>query len=176
MTPDEIDAFLSSQRVCRVATIGARDRPHVAPLWFVWDGSATQLALEPTTTAISRGASAGRDGRTSSPLGRAVPHQARGHSVMEQHPLAPTLVSETSTNLVTPTNDCCYPGPVAVRGGERRGRGPRPRSGRSRPSSSRKRAKGPQKRGKPRPRQRSPVETIGVDQRIARANERRFVR
>jgi nitroimidazol reductase NimA-like FMN-containing flavoprotein (pyridoxamine 5'-phosphate oxidase superfamily) len=26
MTPDEIDAFLSSQRVCRVATIGARDR------------------------------------------------------------------------------------------------------------------------------------------------------
>jgi hypothetical protein len=32
MTPDEIDAFLSSQQVCRVATIGAQDRPHVAPL------------------------------------------------------------------------------------------------------------------------------------------------
>ena len=43
MTPDEIDAFLSSQRVCRVATIGAQDRPHVAPLWFVWDGSALWL-------------------------------------------------------------------------------------------------------------------------------------
>lgn len=36
MTPGEIDAFLSGQRVCRVATIGAQDRPHVAPLWFVW--------------------------------------------------------------------------------------------------------------------------------------------
>ena len=43
MTPDEIDAFLSSQRVCRAATIGAQDRPHVAPLWFVWDGSAIWL-------------------------------------------------------------------------------------------------------------------------------------
>ena len=43
MTPDEIGAFLSSQRVCRVATIGAQDRPHVAPLWFVWDGSALWL-------------------------------------------------------------------------------------------------------------------------------------
>ena len=32
VTPDEIDAFLSSQQVCRVATIGAQDRPHVAPL------------------------------------------------------------------------------------------------------------------------------------------------
>ena len=38
MAPEEIDDFLSSERTCRVATVGADGRPHVAPLWFVWDG------------------------------------------------------------------------------------------------------------------------------------------
>jgi PPOX class probable F420-dependent enzyme len=39
MTPAERDAFLAEERVCRVATIKADGGPHVAPLWFVWDGS-----------------------------------------------------------------------------------------------------------------------------------------
>ena len=43
MTPDEIDAFLAVERVCRVATLGADGRPHVVPLWFVWDGSTLWL-------------------------------------------------------------------------------------------------------------------------------------
>src|SRR5262245_59618494 len=43
MTPDEVDAFLADERVCRVATTGADGRPHVVPLWFVWDGSALWL-------------------------------------------------------------------------------------------------------------------------------------
>ena len=42
MTPDEVDAFLAAQRTCRVATISANG-PHVAPLWFVWDGAALWL-------------------------------------------------------------------------------------------------------------------------------------
>jgi PPOX class probable F420-dependent enzyme len=33
------DAFLAAERTCRVATVGADGRPHVAPLWFVWDGA-----------------------------------------------------------------------------------------------------------------------------------------
>ena len=37
MTIDEINAFLADERTCRVATITASGRPHVAPLWFVWD-------------------------------------------------------------------------------------------------------------------------------------------
>jgi Pyridoxamine 5'-phosphate oxidase len=47
MTADEIDAFLSEQRTCRVATTGP-DGPHVTPLWFVWHGGALWL------TSLSR--------------------------------------------------------------------------------------------------------------------------
>jgi PPOX class probable F420-dependent enzyme len=38
MSPEERDAFLTEQRVCRVATVGGDGEPHVAPLWFAWDG------------------------------------------------------------------------------------------------------------------------------------------
>lgn len=40
MTSTEVDDFLSVQRTCRIATVGAEGRPHVMPVWFVWDGSA----------------------------------------------------------------------------------------------------------------------------------------
>ena len=43
MLDAERDRFLSEQRACRVATISAGRRPHVMPLWFVWDGSAFWL-------------------------------------------------------------------------------------------------------------------------------------
>ena len=43
MSPDEVDAFLRSERTCRVATVGADGRPHLAPLWFVWDGTCVWL-------------------------------------------------------------------------------------------------------------------------------------
>jgi hypothetical protein len=43
MTPEERDAFLSEQRTSRVATASQDGRPHVSPLWFVWDGSALWL-------------------------------------------------------------------------------------------------------------------------------------
>jgi PPOX class probable F420-dependent enzyme len=39
MTPGELDAFLGEQRTCRLATTGP-EGPHVAPVWFVWDGQA----------------------------------------------------------------------------------------------------------------------------------------
>ena len=39
MTPEELDAFLGEQRTCRLATTGPGG-PHVAPVWFVWDGQA----------------------------------------------------------------------------------------------------------------------------------------
>lgn len=39
MTSEERDAFLAEQRVCRVATVGKDGQPHVAPLWFAWDGT-----------------------------------------------------------------------------------------------------------------------------------------
>jgi PPOX class probable F420-dependent enzyme len=43
MTGEEIDAYLRTQRTCRVATVGADGRPHVSALWFVWDGECLWL-------------------------------------------------------------------------------------------------------------------------------------
>jgi hypothetical protein len=43
MTTDERNAFLRSQPVCRVATVGSTGVPHVSALWFVWDGTALWL-------------------------------------------------------------------------------------------------------------------------------------
>ena len=43
MTAEEREDFLTSQRTCRVATVGADGAPHVSALWFVWDGTALWL-------------------------------------------------------------------------------------------------------------------------------------
>ena len=43
MAPGERDTFLERERTCRVATVGGDGAPHVAPLWFVWDGAALWL-------------------------------------------------------------------------------------------------------------------------------------
>jgi Pyridoxamine 5'-phosphate oxidase len=44
MTAAEVDEFLAAERTCRVATAGKDGRPHVAPLWFVWDGTSLWLS------------------------------------------------------------------------------------------------------------------------------------
>jgi len=44
MTAAEVDDFLMAERTCRVATTGKDGRPHVAPLWFVWDGTSLWLS------------------------------------------------------------------------------------------------------------------------------------
>jgi hypothetical protein len=38
----ELDAFLTKQRTCRVAT-ASQDGPHLTPLWYVWDGTGLWL-------------------------------------------------------------------------------------------------------------------------------------
>jgi hypothetical protein len=43
MSDEERDVFLSSERTCRVASVGANGAPHVTPLWFVWDGASLWL-------------------------------------------------------------------------------------------------------------------------------------
>ena len=42
MTKPELDAFLTGERTCRVATASPQG-PHLTPLWFVWDGTALWL-------------------------------------------------------------------------------------------------------------------------------------
>ena len=39
MNGEELTSFLGEQHTCRFATTGP-DGPHVAPVWFVWDGQA----------------------------------------------------------------------------------------------------------------------------------------
>lgn len=43
MTDAELDEFLRSRPVCRVASIGPGGAPHTSALWFVWDGEALWL-------------------------------------------------------------------------------------------------------------------------------------
>jgi hypothetical protein len=43
MTEEELDAFLSTARTCRVATVSPDGAPHVSALWFVWDGVSLWL-------------------------------------------------------------------------------------------------------------------------------------
>ena len=38
----ELDAFLTKQRTCRIAT-ASQDGPHLTPLWHMWDGTALWL-------------------------------------------------------------------------------------------------------------------------------------
>ena len=39
MEKAELDAFLTGERMCRMATVSPAG-PHNSPLWFVWDGDA----------------------------------------------------------------------------------------------------------------------------------------
>ncbi|NLU69935.1 pyridoxamine 5'-phosphate oxidase family protein [Streptomyces sp. HNM0574] len=43
MSPEELDAYLTEQHTCRVATVGADGTPHVGPLFFCWDGASLWL-------------------------------------------------------------------------------------------------------------------------------------
>jgi nitroimidazol reductase NimA-like FMN-containing flavoprotein (pyridoxamine 5'-phosphate oxidase superfamily) len=48
MDKAELDAFLTKERTCRVATVNQHG-PHLTPLWHVWDGDGRHawLRLEP---------------------------------------------------------------------------------------------------------------------------------
>ena len=59
MTAEELDAFLGEQHTCRFATTGP-DGPHVAPVWFVWDGRAIWVY---SLTRSQRWANLSRDPR-----------------------------------------------------------------------------------------------------------------
>jgi PPOX class probable F420-dependent enzyme len=59
MRAEELTSFLSEQRTCRFATTGP-DGPHVAPVWFVWDGQALWVY---SLTRSQRWANLARDPR-----------------------------------------------------------------------------------------------------------------
>jgi hypothetical protein len=45
MTKEEIDEFLSGRWIARLATIGKDGYPHIAPLWYYWDGEYVYVSL-----------------------------------------------------------------------------------------------------------------------------------
>jgi PPOX class probable F420-dependent enzyme len=59
MSAGELASFLGEQRTCRFATTGP-DGPHVAPVWFVWDGQALWVY---SLTRSQRWANLARDPR-----------------------------------------------------------------------------------------------------------------
>jgi hypothetical protein len=61
MSQEELTAFLTSERTCRVATSSSQG-PHNTPLWFVWDGTALWLT---SLVRSQRWADLGRDPRVS---------------------------------------------------------------------------------------------------------------
>jgi PPOX class probable F420-dependent enzyme len=59
MSAEELASFLGEQRTCRLATTGPGG-PHVAPVWFVWDGQALWVY---SLTRSQRWANLARDAR-----------------------------------------------------------------------------------------------------------------
>ncbi len=59
MSAEELTSFLGEQRTCRFATAG-QTGPHVAPVWFVWDGQALWVY---SLTRSQRWANLARDPR-----------------------------------------------------------------------------------------------------------------
>ena len=59
MSDEELSSFLGEQHTCRFATTGP-DGPHVAPVWFVWDGQAIWVY---SLTRSQRWANVSRDPR-----------------------------------------------------------------------------------------------------------------
>lgn len=56
MDKAELDAFLTKERTCRVATVSPQG-PHNTPLWFVWDGETlwfTSLVKSQRWTDLER--------------------------------------------------------------------------------------------------------------------------
>jgi nitroimidazol reductase NimA-like FMN-containing flavoprotein (pyridoxamine 5'-phosphate oxidase superfamily) len=77
MTRVERDAFLRSQPICRVATVGRAGRPRLSALWYVWDGTALWFN---STVRSRRWAELERDPRLSAIVddGGADFHRLRG--------------------------------------------------------------------------------------------------
>ena len=52
MTPTEIDAFLREPRIADLATVRPDGAPHVAPVWFHYDGDKVLVVAEPTAVKL----------------------------------------------------------------------------------------------------------------------------
>ena len=48
LSKTEVNAFLSQSLIARIATVRPDGRPHVVPIWFIWDGASIYMETPPT--------------------------------------------------------------------------------------------------------------------------------
>ena len=52
MTPEEIDALLKQPHIADLATVRPDGSPHVAPVWFHYDGEGVKVMAEPSAVKV----------------------------------------------------------------------------------------------------------------------------
>ena len=52
MTPEQIDEYLSRPMIADLATVNLDGSPHVAPVWFRWDGEVVKVFTQTTAVKV----------------------------------------------------------------------------------------------------------------------------
>ena len=52
MTPEQIDAYLSEPRIADLATINPDGSPHIAPVWYRYDGAVVKVFTQHTAVKL----------------------------------------------------------------------------------------------------------------------------
>ena len=52
MTPEQIDEYLSRPMIADLATVNPDGSPHVAPVWFRWDGDVVKVFTQTTAVKV----------------------------------------------------------------------------------------------------------------------------
>lgn len=52
MTPEQIDEYLSRPMIADLATVNPDGSPHVAPVWFRWDGEVVKVFTQTTAVKV----------------------------------------------------------------------------------------------------------------------------
>ena len=52
MTPEQIDAYLSEPRIADLATINPDGSPHIAPVWYRYDGAVVKVFSQHTAVKL----------------------------------------------------------------------------------------------------------------------------
>ena len=52
MTPEQAKIFLSEPRIADLATVRPDGAPHVAPVWYHYDGDKVKIVADPTAVKL----------------------------------------------------------------------------------------------------------------------------
>ena len=77
MTPEQIDGYLAQPRVADLVTLNADGSPHIAPVWYHYDGAVVKVFTE---TGAVKVRNIRRDGRAA--LSVAAPGPPNGYVIV----------------------------------------------------------------------------------------------